>query len=725
MKKPLCRKRILALLLAFCFLLSACGNDTSDESESTEMTEEEMLVAEYEKKGFSVCRSEVTGEVSADYDSVMMGGGGYVSAIIIHPLDSDIKYIRTDVGGCYRWDSKNEKWIQLSLSVGAEAMGVAGMAVDPKDKDIVYACFGTNGGLGVYKSYNRGDTWEATELKLGYFGNDFGKEFGECIAVDPVNSNIVFCGSPKSGSYFSEDAGKTWTAFKNLGSGLFSIAFDPSSEKDGRCQTIYIASHGTGLRRSDDGGKTWKLYKNGAAAVTNVRVANDGVGYLTSAWGIHRIDGDELIDITPKGYDRTASALAVDPYNSKRIAFSGMISKSDGTYDPMRIPIYYSNNGGETWVNCLEGTRNNTVPWWPDYYFSSATSGMAFCGKELYFTDWYGVWVADDVDAGKKKTWTNIEKGHEEMVSFSAITAPTKDFEVMFAQADNGIITYKTDIDQYPLSRDGNGQFMDYCAAEPGLIVAAGGTNNSGNAATVMRYEKTGKVDEKGREIRHWVVCPGWKSNIICHDVAVSSDNPDCMVVTVENKAPYYSHDGGKTWLKANAGFTCSTGGYWSRMRTVASDKVRAGVFYISAGGKFYRSEDYGVTWEAMNDYASGSAVLTYGGKADEIWIDGENPLHSTDGGKTWTALPDVSGSIALGAAKDGDGYTLCLMGTVKGGKSGVYYSEDCGKTWTYVDNGKGNFYVAECGIYGDCNRFGRMYFCTGGFGWLYIQVKE
>lgn len=41
-----------------------------------------------------------------------IGGGGFVTGVITHQTSGDI-YCRTDVGGAYRWDAANSKWVQL------------------------------------------------------------------------------------------------------------------------------------------------------------------------------------------------------------------------------------------------------------------------------------------------------------------------------------------------------------------------------------------------------------------------------------------------------------------------------------------------------------------------------------------------------------------------------------------------------------------------------------
>lgn len=707
-------KKVLAAILAVGLLFSSCG-----EPEETPEPKEE-----YDSKGHLICKAELKGESTAFYDSVRMGGGGYVTGIVIHPLDPDLMYIRTDVGGMYRWDKNDGRWIQLSDSVdNAEAYGVSGMAVDPRNTDILFACFGNKGGMGVYRSENKGDTWEATDLVTGFYGNGDYKEMGECIAVDPNNSNIVLCGTTKSGGFVSTDGGKTWKS--NKMGGVRSIAFDKSSFKDGRSMTIYATSYGGGLSRSTDGGETWTVYKDGPALAANVRCADDGVAYMAGAGGVYRIAGDKVVNITPKKCDRDGLALAVDPKNSKRVAFCGGASTKE-KYSPHRIPIYYSNDGGETWVSCLNGTRNSTVPWWPNYYFSSATAGMAFRGKELWFTDWYGVWFADNIEAGNKKVWTNVEKGHEEMVTFHAFTSPTDEYTVIFSQADNGLIRYTDDVDEYPLKREGNGQFMDYFAEDPGYLVCAGGTNNSASAAAVMKYEETGETDENGKPVRKWVSCSGWDENVICHDIAISADNRNCMVVTVASKAPFYTLDGGETWQESESDVVSSVSSYWDRTKCIASDKVHGNVFYLVSGGKLYRSEDYGVTWNERSSGISGTTILTYPGRADELWVAGKKFYHSTDGGETWTVLENVSGGIALGASRKGDDgeYTLLLIGQIGDSERGLYYSEDYGKTWTHALTERENKFTAIASIYGDVNKFGRAYLGTSGCGWLYADMK-
>ena len=48
----------------------------------------------------------------------LFGAGGYVSGIIPSKSEHGIIYARTDVGGAYRWDAANTRWIPLTDWIG-------------------------------------------------------------------------------------------------------------------------------------------------------------------------------------------------------------------------------------------------------------------------------------------------------------------------------------------------------------------------------------------------------------------------------------------------------------------------------------------------------------------------------------------------------------------------------------------------------------------------------
>jgi hypothetical protein len=54
-------------------------------------------------------------DLSANYTfkQVKLGGGGWVTGVVVHPGVDNLVYCRTDVGGAYKWDAANSRWTQL------------------------------------------------------------------------------------------------------------------------------------------------------------------------------------------------------------------------------------------------------------------------------------------------------------------------------------------------------------------------------------------------------------------------------------------------------------------------------------------------------------------------------------------------------------------------------------------------------------------------------------
>ncbi|HEY6914983.1 MAG TPA: hypothetical protein VI413_09930, partial [Paludibacter sp.] len=182
-----------------------------------------------------------------------IGGGGFVTGIVSHQTSGD-RYCRTDVGGAYRWDATNNKWIQLLDWINESESGFYGvdaLAIDPQNANNVYMLCGldyvNSGRTAILKSTDKGNTFTYTDVtsKFKTHGNGTGRGNGERLAVDPKNSNILFCGSRANGLWKSTDAGVNWNLAWNgvtttaNGNGICFVQFDPSSSVvNGASQTI-------------------------------------------------------------------------------------------------------------------------------------------------------------------------------------------------------------------------------------------------------------------------------------------------------------------------------------------------------------------------------------------------------------------------------------------------------------------------------------------------------
>jgi xyloglucan-specific exo-beta-1,4-glucanase len=243
----------------------------------------------------SLCTSALAGSATAQsytWKNVQIVGGGFVPGIVYSEAEPGLVYARTDIGGAYRLNRATGRWVPLLDGVGWDQWGytgVASLAPDPSDANVVYAAVGTytnewdpNNGA-ILKSIDRGNTWTTAPLPFKLGGNMPGRGNGERLAVDPNNSNIVYFAATGNdtttfGLWRSVDAGASWSdaGFPAVGEwredpsdpfgyldtyqGLSWIVFDRRLVSGAATQNIYVGvatKTGPTVWRSTDAGESW------------------------------------------------------------------------------------------------------------------------------------------------------------------------------------------------------------------------------------------------------------------------------------------------------------------------------------------------------------------------------------------------------------------------------------------------------------------------------------
>ena len=150
-----------------------------------------------------------------------------------------------------------------SVGPAMTAGRIADIAVNPKDRNQWFVAVGSGG---VFKTNNRGTTWEPV------FDSEASYSIG-CVSIDPNNTGTIWVGTGENvsgrhvgygdGVYKSLDGGKSWTnvGLKNS-QHIGQIVIDPRDSN-----VVYVAAQGPlwsaggdrGLYKTTDGGKTWNL----------------------------------------------------------------------------------------------------------------------------------------------------------------------------------------------------------------------------------------------------------------------------------------------------------------------------------------------------------------------------------------------------------------------------------------------------------------------------------
>ena len=126
---------------------------------------------------FSVISAPARSSQLFKWNNVNIQGMGYVTGMAIAPVKPYDVYVRTDIGGAYRFDRKNKKWLPLmdmfDTNFSGGGIGVESITVDPKKPTRVYAAVKHGNSIitehnrnkykysgEVFISDDRGNTWK-------------------------------------------------------------------------------------------------------------------------------------------------------------------------------------------------------------------------------------------------------------------------------------------------------------------------------------------------------------------------------------------------------------------------------------------------------------------------------------------------------------------------------------------------------------------------------------
>lgn len=157
-----------------------------------------------------------------EWEAVKIGGAGFVSGIVTGQKEM---YLRTDVGGAYRYNYEINEWEQIFAFINEADRGylsVKGIAIDPTDDNTAYFLCGcayfSDARTVIFKTTDGGKTFTKSDVTdlIQVHGNGDGRECIEPIAIDPDNPDTIYAGGDvtagKSALIKSTDGGKTWNS---------------------------------------------------------------------------------------------------------------------------------------------------------------------------------------------------------------------------------------------------------------------------------------------------------------------------------------------------------------------------------------------------------------------------------------------------------------------------------------------------------------------------------
>lgn len=700
------------------------------------------------------------GAAKAAYDitwkPIRIGAGGWVTGIDI--VRDGTTVVRTDTYGAYLWDPVADRWAQL---VNANSMPTDDVSVDknsgvyeiriaPSDSRRLYMMYRGY----IYRSEDKGAHWTRTSFpKVSDAANDTYRMCGQKMAVDPVNPDVVYAGTPARGLWKTSNGGTSWTQVSAVpesgsGAGVTGIGFDTTSAKrDGKTSTIFASSWGKGVYRSVDAGESWTLLSGGPNNVNHGKIAADGGYYAAGddSSKIWRFLGGKWTDITPAS-DHWGG-IVVDPFDAAHI----VAIRSGGYLD-------ISHDRGATWGGIIWGDAAHPnkrvaadVPWlgWTNETYMSEGDMLydPTTPNKLWFAEGIGVWYANvpaDTLWSTGITWNSRNAGIEQLVAYTIISPPGG--KPLVGSGDRPVF-YIDNPDVYPSVHGPDnenaiisGFALDYSATAPNFV--AGIFNWPGK-------ERSAYSTDGGRTWKQFVSKPADAvEGRIGGCIAVSTPS-NIVWVAGNNGNPYYTKDGGATWLQISlpgvptSGTTGWIFAYFLDRHIVAADRAKSGTFYLYNYLKgLYRSSDEGDSWTLVKrgqiaPWSGFNAKLkSVPGRSGHLFFTAgqlgnpgdpkPNPagsfMRSTDGGTRWTPIPNVREvyDFGFGKAATSDGYpTIYIAGWVNR-EYGVWESDNQGDSWTQIGKWPTGSLDYVKAVQGDMNIYGRVYVGFSGSGYAY-----
>ncbi len=588
--------------------------------------------------------------VSYEWDTLRMGGAGFVSGIVTGQKEM---YLRTDVGGCYRYDYDRNRWVQIFDFITDADRGLLsckGIAIDPTDDMTAYFLCGcayfSNAKTVIFKTTDGGETFtevDVTDL-IQVHGNGDGRECIEPIAVDPDDPNTIYAGgdvtSAKGSALIkSTDGGKTWKSVMSYDSlGLFPGELKYPSWTDNMVRgsepdKLYNQQNGIGC-----------VYIEGGKVYVGTSVTGQANIHVAS------VKDDKFEPIKALPNENYPLSITSDHNGNLFFTYIGGLAfagASGGAFKyniktgtVEQLPLKNSIGMIEVDKNDPNKMFARTCGMWSDQWFGEEWTDDTIAWGDHFFRSADGGKTWQDITPGQGETDYSTGKG---VKKFSSLPMGINGYDWIYGKAchwGSGILIDPRDPEgDRLLLTSGNGVFAcDNAWAEKDIqfyfqpdgveecvsldfVSVPGGDNFS----AIGDYD--GFIHKDKDEIPEQ-----YKPNMgSTSAIAYCPSDPKVMARTAEgdgnNKGTgFYSLDAGKTWTAFDPK---ATGGKLSITET-AKGKYR--VFNSPKKGAAFYSDDWGKTWKqcggidanygtyTLVDLEDPKMVYAWGATYNEYW---------------------------------------------------------------------------------------------------------
>jgi photosystem II stability/assembly factor-like uncharacterized protein len=542
-------------------------------------------------------------------------GQGRINTFIIDPNNPTTYYVGAPSGGIWKSTDSGINWTPLSDYL--PQIGVSGIAIDPKNSNIIYIATGDDDAydtysVGVLKSTDAGITWKKTGLDFSD-SNSISNE----IYIHSSNSNIIWVSTNK-GFYKSIDAGVNWT--KKLSGNIVDFKLKP-----GDPNTIYCVGNGF-FYKSVNGGDTFDIISSpnlpvkgtSSRMAIDVTPANADYVYLLSAKTDNAFQGVYVSKDSGNTFEKTQETD--DIFGGSKQAWYDMAITVSPTNANMvfvgTLDIWRSTDGGNNFIQ-----KN----YWYNYTHPAYTHAdihfLRFFNAKLYAGTDGGIYESS-TDAN---SFTDLTENLNISQYYKIATAKNSSSHVVGGLQDNGGFAFSNNIwhnyhggDGMDCAIDPNNENINYGFTQFGSslnVTFDGGTTEGVTIAYAPSDEVNGSEDRGGNWVtplasnRDGVLYAGYSRLYKLVDnmwEAVSEDfflgdldnieiapSNNAIIYVSKSKNLFKSIDSGATFVQINNDFNFF-------ISSIAINNQNSDIVYVTTSGisgRVYQSSDAGENW--------------------------------------------------------------------------------------------------------------------------------
>lgn len=616
--------------------------------------------------------------------SYASAGIGRVNCVRFDPANVNNIWIGTPGGGL--WKSTNGGTTWSTNTDAFTTLGIADIAIDPTNSNIMYIATGdADGGdtysIGILKSIDGGNTWNTTGLT--YVTSSYRKVTR--ILINPSDPTMIIAAT-NLGVYKSTNSGTSFTAVISSGT-FYDLEFKP-----GDPTVVYAASYsgsGTGkIYYSTNSGSSFSIASGipttdvlrvslavSAASPTTVyaliakasdygykglyKSTNSGASYTLVHSSPNILSGDEsAASAGGQGwYDLT---LAVSPLDANLIYVGG-------------VNVWKSTNGGSSFT--ITG-----------HWYAGSSGTLPFVHADQHSLEFLpnSSTIISCNDGGIRKStnngasWTDLSNGLQ-IMQFYRISGSVQNSSIVFGGAqDNGTNRKVGTAWNSAYGGDGMKCIVDptnsnivYASTQYGGLVKStnGGTSfgsikPSGSpdgdwitpyalvpTSTSTIYAGFNEVYKSTNSGSSWSVVTGNQSSgALYSHLAIAPSNGNYVYAATSTKL-FKTINGGTSWTNITLGLPVSSATI-SNITVAADDPSKVYVTFsgYSASNKIYMTSNGGTSWSNISSGLPNlpvNCVVTQNNSDGGIYVGTDVGVYYKSNSVAWTAfmtnLPNVS----------------------------------------------------------------------------------